>query len=104
MRGMAMEIRLVRKPGDKGTQALLQKYAEQNWQPRQPHPEAEKATGLTPKRYHPRCVGVRLGHLEFDLRKNIFTAARRWNPAERLWFLPEEEVRKLGLVQRVEKR
>ena len=61
-----METRLVRKPGDKGTQALLQKYAEQNWQPREPHPEAEKATGLTPKRYHPRRVGVwlRLGPAE----------------------------------------
>ena len=99
-----METRLVRKPGGKGTQALMQKYAEQNWQPRQPHPEAEKATGLTPKRYRPRRVGVRICHLEFVLRKNIIAAARRWNPAERLWFLPEEEVRMLGLVQRVEKR
>ena len=99
-----MEIRLVHKPGDKGTQALMQKYAEQNRQPHEPHPEAEKATGLTPKRYHPRRVGVRLCHLESAPRKKIITAARRWNPAERLWFLPEKEVRKLGLVQRVEKR
>ena len=99
-----METRLVRKPGDKGTQALLQKYAEQNWQPRQPHPEAEKATGLTPKRYHPRRVGIRLSHLESAPRKPIIAAARMWSPAERLWFLPEVVVRKLGLVQRVGKR
>ena len=99
-----METRLVRNPGDKGTQALMQKYAEQNWQPRESHPEAEKATGLTPKRYHPRRVGIRLSHLEFDLQKNIVAASGMWNPAERLWILPEEEVRKLGLVQRVEKR
>ena len=125
-----MEIRAVRKPGDKGTQALMQKYgerlaciryrydparkkrfktveliiAEQDWQPREPHPEEEKATGLNPKRYHTRRVGVRLSQLESDLRKNIIAAGGMWDPAERLWLLPEEEVRNLGLVQRVEKR
>ena len=99
-----METRLVRKPGDKGAQALMQKYAEQNRQPHEPPPEAEKATGLTPKRYHTRRVGVRLGHLEPNLRKNIIAAGGRRDPAERLCFLSEEEIRKLGLVQRVEKR
>jgi hypothetical protein len=125
-----MEIRTVRKPGDKGTQALMQKYgerlvciryrydparkkrfktvelivAEQDWQPPEPHPQEDKATGLGPKRYYTRRVGVRLSHLESELRKKIITAGGMWDPAEHLWFLPEEEVRKLGLVQRVAKR
>lgn len=124
-----MEIRTVHKPGDKGTQALMQKYgerlvciryrydpalkkrfktveliiAEQDWQPPEPHPQEEKPTGLA-KRYYARRVGVRLSHLETDLRKRLIAAGGMWDPAERLWFLPEEEVRKLGLVQRVEKR
>jgi len=125
-----MEIRTVRKPGDQGTQALMQKYgarlvciryrydparkkrfktvelivAEQDWQPPEPPPQEDKATGLSPKRYYTRRVGVRLSHLESELRKKTMAAGGMWDPAERLWFLPEEEVRKLGPVQRVAKR
>ena len=125
-----MEIRTVRKPGDKGTQALLQKYgerlvciryrydpvhkkrfktieliiAEQAWQPPEPHPQEDKATGLAPKRYYTRRVGLQVGYQETELRKQIKAAGGMWDPSERLWFVPEEEVRKLGLVQRVTKR
>jgi len=125
-----MEIRTVRKPGEKGTQALMQQYgeqlvcvryrydpirkkriktveiivAEQDWQPPKPHPEEERAQGLAPKRYYTRRVGIRLAHTESELRKSVMAAGGMWDPSERLWFLPEEEVRKLGLVQRVAKR
>jgi len=125
-----MEIRTVRKPGDKGTQALLQKYgkrlvciryrydparkkrfktielivAEQAWQPPEPHPQEDKATGFAPKRYYTRRVGIQVGFQETELRKQTKAAGGMWGPAERLWFIPEEEVRKLGLVQRVVKR
>ena len=125
-----MGIRTVRKPGDKGTQTLLQKYgerlvcihyrydpvhkkrfktieliiAEQAWQPPEPHPQEDKEAGLAPKRYYPRRVGVQVGYQETGLRKQIKAAGGMWDPSERLWFVPEEEVRKLGLVQRVPKR
>jgi hypothetical protein len=157
-----MEIRTVRKPGDKGTQALMQQYgerlvcirysdsqgwreleqcttawtqevgrrrkpkprsncrydparkkrfktvelivAEQDWQPPEPHPDEDKAPGFAPKSYYTRRLGIRLSHLETELRKKIMAAGGMWDPAERLWFLPEEEIRKLGLVQRVVKQ
>lgn len=125
-----MEIRTVRKPGEKGTQALMQQYgeqlvcvryrydpvrkkriktveliiAEQDWQPPARHPEDDRARGLAPERYYTRRVGVRLAHTESELRKSVIAAGGMWDPSERLWFLPEEEVRRLGLVQRVAKR
>jgi hypothetical protein len=125
-----MEIRTVRKPGDKGTQALMQKYgerlvciryrydpvrkkrlktvelivAERDWQPEEPHPQEERATGLGPKRYYTRRVGVLIGYQETELRKRIKAAGGMWDSSAKLWFVPEEEVRRLGLLQRVAKR
>ena len=125
-----MEIRTVRRPGDKGTQRLMQEYGERlvciryrydparkkrfktvelivgeyDWQPPEPHPQEDRPSGLSPKRYYTRRVGIRISHLETDLRKRIMAAGGMWDPSERMWFLPEEEVRKLGLVQRVARR
>jgi hypothetical protein len=125
-----MEIRTVRKPGEKGTQALMKKYgerlvciryrydpfhkkryktvelivAEQDWHPPEPHPQEEKASGLIPRGFYTRRLGIRLSQLETELRKRIVAAGGMWDPTEKLWFLPEEEVRRLGLIQRVSKR
>jgi hypothetical protein len=67
-------------------------------------PQDEKARGLSPRRYATRRVGIRSGIQETELGKQIKAAGGMWDPAERLWFVPEEEVRRLGLVQRVSKR
>ena len=125
-----MEIRTVRKPGDKGTQALMQQYGErlvclryrddvarkkryktvelivteEDWQPPAPHPQEERPTGLNPRGYYTKRLGIRLSHLESDLRKRIVAAGGMWDPTEKVWFLPEEQVCRLGLVQRVVKR
>lgn len=125
-----MEIRTVRKPGDKGTQALMQKYgerlvyiryrydpalkkrfktveliiAEQAWHPPEPHPQEDKATGLGTKRYRARRLGIQVGFQETELRKQIKQAGGLWDPSQRLWFIPEEEVLKLGLLQRIIKQ
>jgi hypothetical protein len=122
-----MEIRTVRKPGDKGTQALMQKYgerlvciryrydpalkkryktielivSEQDWQPPEPHPQEERPTGFSPKRYHTRRVGIRIEYREAELRKQVKAAGGLWDPTKQLWFVPEEEARKLGLIERV---
>jgi hypothetical protein len=125
-----MGIGTVRRPGEKGTQALMQKYgerlvciryrydparkkrlktvelivAEQDWQPPEPHPQELKATGLGPKCYRTGRLGLRLGFEETGLRKQIKAAGGLWDPAQKLWFVPEEEVRRLGLLERVVKR
>ena len=124
-----MEIRTVRRPGEKGTQRLVEKYgerliciryrydpangkryktielivAEQDWQPPEPHPQ-EEPKRIAPRRFHTRRVGVRIAFHESELRKQIKAAGGMWDASERLWFLPEEHVRRLGLVQRVAKR
>ncbi len=125
-----MEIRTVRKPGERGTQRLVAEYgerlvciryrydmakgrryktvelivAEQNWNPPAPHPHEERPRQIAPKRFYTQRVGVRIEYHEADLRRRIKAAGGMWGPSERLWFIPEEEVRRLGLVQRVAKR
>jgi len=97
-----MEIRTVRKPGDKGMQRLMEKYGERlvciryrydptrkkrfktvelivgehDWQPREPHPQEDRPSGLSPKRCYTRRVGIRISHLESELRKRIMAAGR----------------------------
>jgi len=125
-----MEIRTVRHPGARGTSRLLAKYGErlvciryrydpahgkryktieliigeEDWQPPAPHPYAQEPRQKAPGRFHTRRVGVRIAYNEAELRKQIKAACGMWDPAERLWFIPEEHVRRLGLVQRVAKR
>lgn len=125
-----MEIRTVRRPGEKGTRKLVEKYgerliciryrydparrkrlktvelviAEEDWLPPEPHPQELKPAGLGPKPFYTRRVGIRLAYDEVDLRRQVKAVGGMWDPAERLWFVPEEYVRRLGLVQRVVKR
>lgn len=125
-----MEIRTVRRPGEKGTRKLVEKYgerliciryrydparrkrlktveliiAEEDWQPPEPHPQELKPAGLGPTTFYTRRVGIRLAYDEVDLRRQVKAVGGMWDPAERLWFVPEEYVRRLGLVQRVVKR
>ena len=125
-----MEIRTVRKPGERGTQRLVAEYgerlvcvryrydlakkkryktielivAEDDWRAPAPHPQEDSTRRPAPKRYYTRRVGIRIEYQEADLRRQIKAAGGMWDPSERLWFIPEEEVRRLGLVQRVAKR
>jgi hypothetical protein len=122
-----MEIRTVRKPGDPGTRKLLAKYGErlvciryrydaakrkrfktielilteEDWHPPAPHPHDDGSTRPAPRRYATRQLGIRIVYDEADLRQRIKAAGGLWDPSQRMWFLPEEEVRRLGLVQRV---
>jgi hypothetical protein len=125
-----MEIRTVRRPGEKGTRKLVEKYgerliciryrydparkkrlktvelivSEEDWQPPEPHPQELEPTGFGPEKFYVQRVGVRLAYNEVDLRRQVKAVGGMWDPAERLWFLPEEHVRRLGLLQRVVKR
>ena len=141
-----MEIRTVRKPGDRGTQSQAQTFGkhlicvryrdrhgwreleqcrsncrydsarkecyktvelivtEEDWQPPEPHPDDDHSTQAAPKRYTARRLGIRIGFGEAELRQCIKAVGGLWDPAQRLWFVPEKEVRRLGLVQWVVKR
>lgn len=125
-----MEIRTVRKPGDPGTRKLLAQYGErlvciryrydaarrkrfktielivteEDWHPPTPHQDDDGSTRPAPKRYATRRLGIRIAFDEADLRQRIKAAGGLWDPSQRMWFLPEEEVRRLGLVQRVAKQ
>lgn len=113
-----MEIRTVRKPGDPGTQKLMTKYgerlvciryrydtarrkryktialilAEDDWRPPEPHPEDDGSRTPAPKRYAARRLGIRIGFNEAELRQRIKPAGGFWDPSQRLWFVPEQEV------------
>lgn len=69
-----------------------------------PHPQEDRTRRPAPKRYYTRRVGIRIEYQEAELRRQIKAAGGMWDPSERLWFVPEEEVRRLGLVQRVTKQ
>ncbi len=125
-----MEIRTVRRPGERGTQKLVAQYgerlvciryrydqakkkryktielivAQEDWRPPEPHPQEERAKQIAPRHFYTRRVGIRIEYHEADLRRQIKAVGGMWDPSERLWFIPEEEVRRLGLVQRVAKR
>ena len=125
-----MEIRTVRKSGERGTQRLIAEYgerlvcvryrydlarnkryktvelivAEDDWRASAPHPQEDRTRRPAPKRYYTRRVGIRIEYQEAELRRQIKAAGGMWDPSERLWFVPEEEVRRLGLVQRVTKQ
>ena len=125
-----MEIRTVRRPGDPGTRKLLAQYGErlvciryrydaakrkrfktielivteEDWHPPAPHPDDDGSTRPAPKRYATRRLGIRIAFDEADLRQRIKAAGGLWDPSQRMWFLPKEEVRRLGLVQRVAKQ
>ena len=77
-----MEIRTVRRPGERGTQQLAAKYgerlvcvryrydqakskryktveliaAEEDWRPPAPHPQEDRARQIAPKRFYTRRV------------------------------------------------
>ena len=87
-----MEIRTVRRPGERGTQKLVAQYgeqvvciryrydpakskryktvelivAEQGWHPPAPHPQEERTRQTAPKSFYTRRVGVRIEYHEAE--------------------------------------
>jgi len=47
---------------------------------------------------------VRIEFHETELRKQIKAAGALWDQAPPLWFIPEAEARRPGLIQRISKR
>jgi hypothetical protein len=119
-----MLIRTVRKPGEPGTQKLLAKYgnrlvsvryrydpangkryktvelivAEEDWlppQPRQTAPEKRPEPPTTP------IVPVRIHYSERELQRQIKAIGGRWDASKKLWFAPEEHIKRIGLTKRI---
>lgn len=103
-----MRIRTVRKPGEPGTQKLVEKFgkrlvsvryrydpqagkryktveliiAEEDWQPpgSPDHPAPATEHPTTP------LVPLRIQHTEKDLRRQLIAIGGTWNPETRLWY------------------
>jgi len=119
-----MHIRTVRRPGEPGTQKLVAKYgdrlvsvryrydaqkgkryktvefiiAEEDWQPpvtsvleNRPQPE-RPSTPIVPVRIH---------YTEKDLQRQVKAVGGTWDAAKKLWYAPEEYVKRLGLTKRI---
>ena len=121
-----MMIKTVRSPGQKGTRKLLKKYgdrlvcvryrydhenkrrlktveliiAEEDWVPPEKPAEPVKEQHYETTPY----VGVRIMYSETSLRESLKAIGAHWSPGERLWYAPEEYVRRIGLMDRVVKR
>jgi hypothetical protein len=115
-----MEARATRRPGQKGTKKLLQKFGdrlifvryrydpvrrrrfttvelivdESPWNPpSQIAPPAALVSG--------QLVGVRIDLGERDLHQKVKDAGGRWEPRRGLWLLPLRKARALGLKGRL---
>jgi hypothetical protein len=119
-----MHVRTVRKPGEPGTQKLVAKYgerlvciryrydpqtrkryktvelivAEDDWDPpevtdREAQPRPERPT--TP------IVPVRIHYTEKDLQRQVKAIGGTWNANKKLWYAPEEYIKRIGLTKRI---
>ena len=120
-----MLIRTVRKPGEPGTRKLVARYGERlvsvryRYDPargkryktveliiaeedRRPpaEPKTEAAAPAPKPRATPR-VPVRIQYFEKDLQRRIRAAGGLWDPRRKLWYAPEEYVKRLGLGNRI---
>jgi hypothetical protein len=119
-----MLIRTVRKPGEAGTRKLVERFGnklvcvryrydpgkrkryktveliveEDDWLP--PENELSPPEPTAPIRYTPR-VGLRIRYDEPELRRQVKAIGGSWDPGKRLWFAPEEYVKRIGLAHRI---
>lgn len=119
-----MQIRTVRRPGEPGTRKLVERFGEklvsvryrydpdkgkryktveliiaaEDWRP---PPQPRVATGPPPEpRYTPR-VPVRIRYNERDLQRQVKAIGGTWDAARKLWYAPEEYVKRIGLGNRI---
>ena len=120
-----MQIRTVRKPGDPGTQKLVARYgerlvsvryrydpakgkryktveliiAEEDWRP--PAEPATLRAAPPPDKLRIARVPVRIRFNEKDLQSRIRSIGGLWDPRRKLWYAPAEDVKRLGLNDRI---
>ena len=120
-----MQVRTVRKPGQRGTQRLVEKYgkrlvcvryrydpdkrkryktveliiAEESWIPAL-QSRADNSQPLGQPRHTSR-VPVRISYYEKDLQRQVKAIGGTWEPTKKLWYAPEAHVRRIGLDKRI---
>lgn len=113
-----MQIRLTLKPGQRGIRKLSEQYGEQLLCVRYRYDEErqerlktvelviERVTWPGKKKALRRetIVGLRVGVREYALQRQIKQAGGRWNPGKRLWELRYDQVKALGLQDRIEEK
>jgi hypothetical protein len=113
-----MQSRRTIAPGQKGTKKLLEEYGGQLYCVRyryDPQREVSLKTVeiiIAETEYKPRprripddqIVGVQVGYREFELQQQLRQAGGRWNAAARLWEIRYDQVVRLGLQERIEKK
>jgi hypothetical protein len=121
-----MIVKTVRMPGQKGTRRLVEKFgnklvcvryrydyeqgmryktaeiivAEAAWQPPVQEPRPAPVTKIKTTPY----VGLKIHYSEKSLRDDLKAIGAHWSPGDRLWYAPEEYVKRIGLTDRIVKR
>ena len=121
-----MLVKTVRMPGQKGTRKLVNKYGDKlvcvryrydheqelryktaeiivekvPWQPPQQQQPTQEKVEIKTTPY----VGLKIHFSEKTLRSDLKAIGAHWSPGDRLWYAPEEYVRRIGLVDRIVKR
>jgi hypothetical protein len=104
-----MQIRLTRKPGQKGTKQLKLKYGDALVSVRYRYDEKKRKKYKTVElivdehEWMPNDtpVYVKIAWVETELRIKIKQAGGRWLPEKKLWELVYGKVVKLGLCERI---
>ena len=117
-----MHVLSVKRPGQKGTQALVERYGarlvcvryrydavkqrryktvelivdQEHWSP-----PPEPSYPDTPPPEPLRRVGLRVGYHESELRQRVKAAGGTWFKDEKLWYVSADRVNALGLESRV---
>ncbi len=117
-----MLVETVRRPGERGTKKLLERFGkrlvcvryccdpikqkkyktkeliiqETDWVPSPGSPTLKDLP-------RPRRLGVQIGYHEHNLREQVKAGGGRWSAVEKLWRMLPEEVKRLGLESRVVK-
>lgn len=120
-----MKVKAIYRPGQKGTRKLVAEYGnklvcvryrydyqklkkyktieliidEQAWTPPEPHPDEEKPRMMDVVLN--RQVGVRIGINERDLQQKIRMIGGVWSRQDRVWYASEENIRRIGLGERI---
>ncbi len=122
-----MKIRVVLKPGKRGTKSLVKEYgqqlicvryrydyikkkkyktieliiSEENWQPPMPHPDEERAKQVEKGYSMENKVKLRIALDEQQLQRKVKKQGGIWSKKDQAWLINESAARKAGLTSRI---
>ena len=110
-----MKIRRIVKPGQPGTKKLLEQFGDNLICVRYRYDEENQKmlktvelivenrswTPNTAKIPMNKIVQLRINRDEIELRKRVKQAGGKWDAQNRVWHLPYQKARHLGLAERI---